>query len=250
MQNLPRIFIDAPLEVGKSFPLTHDQLHYLQKIMRVSAKPKQSIEHKAYGIDEAEFLIFNKGQEFGAKLVTEKSMPYALCLMLSERVDPSNNLIFAFAPIKQSRMEEMLNAATQMGVAKLQPVITDRTVERFSKWERIRKIIIEASEQSGRNSVPELLPPQKFFEFLRGLGIGDRGLVFADERFVHDATRQSPVPNPQPPQKPQAVFVGPEGGFSPAEFAALDAAGAVGISLGKTILRAEVAAVVALAKII
>jgi len=174
-------------------------------------------------------------------------------------------------------MEEMLNAATQMGVARLQPVITERTTERFPKWERIRKIIIEASEQSGRNSVPELLPPIKFSEFVGANENSPGNLIFADERFAHevfpscggvDASEVSrrggscnmrelnepPRPAGTPPQEgnrdPTTVLIGPEGGFSPAEFSALDASDAIGISLGKTILRAETAAIAALAKII
>ncbi|MCL2748961.1 MAG: 16S rRNA (uracil(1498)-N(3))-methyltransferase [Alphaproteobacteria bacterium] len=219
MQNLPRIFIDQPLETGKQIPISKDQLHYLAKVMRMD-----------------KCLVFNNGKEFQAELVSGSRLSI---LGLTEHKEPSNNLTFAFAPIKQSRMEEMLNAATQMGVARLQPVITERTIERFPKWERIKKIIIEASEQSGRNSVPELLPPIKFSDLEKS------GLVFADERFVHNSGYKSPTIN-----KPSTVFVGPEGGFSDKEFAELDKSSAVGISLGKTILRAEVATIAILAKII
>ncbi len=235
MQNLPRIFINEKLEIGKQIPLSHDHAHYLTRVMRVSP-----------GADDIEFLIFNDGVEFGAKIVQDKSITYALCLVPSDHTDPSNKIVFCFAPIKQSRMEEMLNAATQMGVAVLQPVITERTTERFPKWQRIEKIIIEASEQSGRNSIPKLLPPKKFNEFLKDAGrrMNDETLIFADERFAHTDKTISSIT-----LHPSSIFIGPEGGFSVDEFTALDEAGAVGISLGKTILRAETAAVAALAKI-
>jgi 16S rRNA (uracil1498-N3)-methyltransferase len=215
MRNIPRIFIDEKLEVGKTIPLPKDQLHYLTKVMRTD-----------------ECLVFNDGKEYFAEIVHCS----LFIVHLTEHKDPSNNLIFAFSPIKQSRMEEMLNMATQMGVAKLQPVITDHATEKFPKWERIRKIIIEASEQSNRNSIPELLPPIKFDEFVGANYICP--IIFADERFAHN-DKKSEIRNP----KSEIVFVGPEGGFSEREFAALDKSGACGIGLGKTILRSETAAV-------
>jgi 16S rRNA (uracil1498-N3)-methyltransferase len=218
MQNLPRIFINDKLEIGKQIPLSSEQSHYLTKVMRID-----------------KCLVFNDDIEFEASVIGN-----ALGIIhKTEHTDPSNKIVFCFAPIKQSRMEEMLNAATQMGVAVLQPVITDRTTERFPKWQRIEKIIIEASEQSGRNNVPKLLPPIKFSELDRN------NLIFADERFAHE--------NKVDMGKSKnyiSILIGPEGGFSPAEFSALDKDGSIGISLGKTILRAETATVAALSKII
>lgn len=218
MQNLPRIFINNELEIGKKIPLSTTQSHYLTKVMRSD-----------------KCLIFNDGIEFEASVING-----ALDITRkTEHTDPSNKLVFYFSPIKQSKMEEMLNAATQMGVAVLQPVITDRTTERFPKWGRIEKIIIEASEQSGRNSIPKLLPPIKFSQ------LNKKDLVFADERFAHENKADT-----DKFKNCNSVLLGPEGGFSSSEFAALDTAGAAKISLGKTILRAETAAVAALAKII
>jgi 16S rRNA (uracil1498-N3)-methyltransferase len=227
MQNLPRIFINDKLELGKQIPLSKEQIHYLTKVMRTN-----------------ECLVFNNGKEFKAELAFSSQLSV---ISLTEHKDPSNNLTFVFAPIKQSRMEEMLNAATQMGVAKLQPVITDRTVERFPKWERIKKIITEASEQSGRNSVPELLPAQKFSEFLKGRNQKEecRSLIFADERFAHSDKNPSTFR-----LLPSDLLIGPEGGFSDKEFAELDKSGVIGISLGKTILRSETAAIVAISKLL
>ena len=128
--------------------------------------------------------------------------------------------------------------ATQMGVAVLQPVITERTVANHINWVRQQKIIIEAAEQSGRNSVPELKEPVKFMD------IDFDGLIVADERFAHGKEYE----------KFSGVFdkvlIGPEGGFSPKEFEKMDKAGVTGLALGKTILRAEVAAVVAISKVI
>jgi len=134
--------------------------------------------------------------------------------------------------------------ATQMGVARLQPVIMDRVNEHHTNWPRLKKIIIEAAEQSGRNSVPRLCVPFTFNGFLQEAEPGK--LFFADERFAHDAS--APL-IPRTVQEDAIILIGPEGGFSDKEFDALDKSGATGMGLGKTILRAETAAVVAIAKL-
>ncbi len=223
MKNTPRIFIDEKLEVGKQIGLHREQLHYLTKVMRTD-----------------ECIVFNGSLEFNAKIVNG----LLLILNSTNRPDPSNTITLAFAPIKKT--DDLINMATQMGVAKFQPVITERTVARHINWDRMRKIAIEAAEQSGRNSVPIIEPPVQFWEFLQGRGqkAECRSLIFADERMVN--SKENPL---SLILHPSSILVGPEGGFSDAEFSALDSAGAVGISLGKTILRAEVAAVVAIARI-
>ena len=136
------------------------------------------------------------------------------------------------------KIDDLLNMATQMGVGVLQPVITARTVVHHSNWERMHKIIIEASEQSNRNSIPKLLPPIKFDD------LDLSGVVVADERAAHGRCIENGK------KYENRILIGPEGGFSESEFEKMDAAGVCGMSLGKTVLRAEVAAVVAIAKVL
>ncbi len=221
MQNLPRIFVDEELAFGKEIPLSREQSHYLTKVMRAT-----------------KCLVFNKGTEFEANIVNSSlSIAHS-----TNRPDPAGNITLAFSPVK--RMEDMLNMATQMGAAKLLPVITQRTVARHTNWERMKRIIIEAAEQSGRNSIPELMPEIKFQEFVKNT----KNIIFADERFTRteaDTICQKEGLMSSAP----VVFVGPEGGFSETEFELLDMTGATPLSLGKTILRAETAAVAALAKL-
>ncbi|MBN1325248.1 MAG: 16S rRNA (uracil(1498)-N(3))-methyltransferase [Alphaproteobacteria bacterium] len=217
MKNIPRIFVNEKIESGKKILIEKDISHYLKNVMRTE-----------------NCLVFNDGNEFSAKLSDDSK--FLVPELKTEHRDPSNDIIFYFAPIKKT--DEMLNMVTQMGVAKLQPVITDRTVAHHINWKRVEKIITEASEQSNRNSVPKLLSPIKFSD------LDKESLVFADERSVFGKNCISDYNNIS------AILIGPEGGFSDSEFNALDNAGAVGISLGKTILRAETAAVTALAKII
>lgn len=217
MKNIPRIFVNEKIEPGKKISVEKDVLHYLRKVMRTD-----------------KCLVFNNGEEFCATLTEDNK--YLIADKKTEHYDPSNEITFYFAPIKKT--DEMLNMVTQMGVKRLQPVITDRTVAHHINWDRIKKIIIEASEQSNRNSVPELLSPIKFSE------LDKKDLSFADERAAYDVEIKNS------PNGAKNILIGPEGGFSESEFIALDSSGAVGISLGKTILRAETAAVAALAKII
>lgn len=215
MKNIPRIFVGDNVDAGMCIDVDKDVSHYLTRVMR-----------------RDDCLCFGGGREFVAKLT-----PDGRALVVGEQTghnDPSNNIRLMFAPIK--RTDDLINMATQMGVAELQPVITARTVAVHINWGRMRKIAIEAAEQSNRNSVPTILPPIK----LTDLDLSD--VVFADERAAYGAEKPSNI-------KVNKILVGPEGGFSDSEFAALDAAGATGISLGKTILRAEVAAIVAISRI-
>lgn len=217
MQNKPRIFINQKIESGARVVADKNIAHYLRHVMRTS-----------------DCLVFNEGNEYDATLSDDGK--YIDVKETTEHKDPCNDLVFYFAPIKKT--DEMLNMVTQMGVAELRPVITARTVAHHINWERMQKIIIEASEQSGRNSVPKLLSPIKFED----LDFND--LVVADERAGHGKEISNKI------ESVKKVFVGPEGGFSPQEFDMMDQAGVRGLSLGKTILRAEVAAVVAIAKVL
>lgn len=217
MKNIPRIFIGNNIVCGNIIPVDKSVSHYLSHVMRRN-----------------DCLVFGDGNEYTAVL-----NPDSKTMTVGEKTshnDPSNNITLYFAPIK--RLDDMLNMATQMGVKKFVPVITERTVANHINWDRMKKIVIEASEQSNRNSVPEIASPIKFDD----LPFGD--LVFADERAAYGAK----LPNEY--NGSESVLVGPEGGFSDSEFEMLDARGAHGISLGKTILRAELAAQIAISRML
>lgn len=216
MKNIPRIFVANNIKTGDVIPASRDVAHYLGRVMRTN-----------------EFIAFGGGNEFVAQLADDgKSLHIGAS---TNRPDPSNDLTLYFAPIK--RTDDLINMATQMGVAKLVPVITDRTVAHNINWDRMRKIAIEAAEQSNRNSIPEISAPIRFSD------LDLSTVAFADERAAHGKTVASDV------HGVRAILVGPEGGFSDAEFVALDTAGARGVSLGETILRAELAAAIALTRV-
>jgi len=217
MKNIPRIFIDKELNTGDIISLDKETSHYLAHVMRT---------HNC--------LCFNSGTEFSGLL-----NPDGKSLTIGEKTahtDPSNDITLAFAPIK--RMDDLINMATQMGVKTLQPVLTERTVAHHINWERMRKIAIEASEQSNRNSVPKIAEPVIF------KNLDFKNMAFADERAAYGKQFDNISL-----KNIKTVLIGPEGGFSDTEFEILDSNGAIGISLGKTILRAEVAAIVAIGKI-
>lgn len=217
MKNIPRIFIAQNLQAGVKIPVEKDISHYLKHVMRRS-----------------DCLCFNNGYEFSATISDDgKSL---LVGDKTNHLDPANEITLYFSPIK--RLDDLLNMATQMGVKTLQPVITERTTAQHINWDRMKKIVIEAAEQSNRNSVPSLLPTKKFSE------INLSEIVFADERAAYGKETTNV------PEDVKNILVGPEGGFSDAEFTALDKAGAIGISLGKTILRAELAAAIAISKVL
>lgn len=216
MKNIPRLYLDTPINPGDIIPLPADQVHYLTRVMRTDT-----------------CRVFHDGAEYNARLGDGN------LLTISDstgRPDPANNITLYFAPIK--RVDDLLNMATQMGVRAFVPVITQRTVANHINWHRMRKIVIESAEQSGRNSVPTIGAPIKFSD------LDLAGLAYGDERAA-DGMILAPAH-----QHPTRALIGPEGGFSPDEFDALGAGGAVPYALGKTILRAEVAAVVMVAKLL
>jgi 16S rRNA (uracil1498-N3)-methyltransferase len=218
MKNVPRLFIDEPLEAGKTFPLPAAQHHYLTHVMRTN-----------------KFLAFNSGVEYGSEITGNLAFRTASPTL---HKDPGGDWTFCFAPIK--RMEDLISGIVQMGAGVLQPVITERTTARHINWERMRKIIIESAEQSGRNSLPELRAPIPFAD------LDKSNLIYGDERKCEVWSMKREVGasgNSALKTSHSKLLIGPEGGFSDAEFAAFDAAGAAAVSLGRTILRAEVAAV-------
>lgn len=218
MKNIPRIFVGDDVQTGMMIPADKSVAHYLTRVMRTH-----------------DFLAFGGGNEFQATISADGKN-----IIIGDKTahpDPSNDITLYFAPIKHT--DDLINMATQMGVANIVPVITERTVAHHINWERMQKIATEAAEQSNRNSVPKISAPVPFAK------LDLKNICFADERFAYNNNKIAQIPS-----NIKSVLVGPEGGFSDSEFTALDAAGATPISLGKTILRAELAAAIAIGKMI
>jgi 16S rRNA (uracil1498-N3)-methyltransferase len=232
MKNVPRVFVDQELSAGARVVLSKDQNHYITHVMRADR-----------------FLVFNNGAEWEAEIAVRGSN--FVVRRKTNRLDPSSDFVFCFAPIKKA--EDLISGVVQMGAGALQPVITEHSVVRNINRDRMKKIIIESAEQSGRNSIPELRPLISFKD------LDKKGLIFGDERKSWilgmkewkgpaNADDISKGPSVSALRRGEAgevlrLLVGPEGGFSEQEFNALDIGGAIGVSLGPLILRAEVAAV-------
>jgi 16S rRNA (uracil1498-N3)-methyltransferase len=151
---------------------------------------------------------------------------------------------YIFAPLKHARLDYMVQKATELGVAHLQPVLTHRTIAARVNLERMQANAIEAAEQCGVLRVPTVGELVKLYALLKSWD-AKRRLIFGDEA----AQVASPLAAlAGMADGPLAVLIGPEGGFDPAERAALlDRPFATPISLGPRVMRADTAAVAALA---
>ena len=227
-RSLQRLFVEAPLEAGDTVCVEGGQAHYLATVMRMGAGDQLLLFNGVSGESLAEVV------EAGRKRVT-----LVVC-QPTRAQEAVPDLALAFAPIKKGRVDWLVEKAVELGVARLQPVITQRTIVDKLNMERMRAHIVEAAEQCGRTSVASFDAPVKLDAFLRGLG-GERTLYFADESggapaaaaFVSGAA---------------TILIGPEGGFTPEEATAIRALPtATAISLGPRILRAETAALAAVA---
>lgn len=227
-----RLFVKSKLEPGAEIALPKDQAHYLGTVLRL--KPGERV------------LLFN-GQdgEWCAELaaIGRKGAE----VRLQHQTRPQENgpdLHYLFAPLKRARLDYMAQKATELGASALRPVITRHTMAERVKTERLRANAIEAAEQCGILRVPEVMEPEKLPELLAGWD-ETRLLIFADESAPH-ASPIEVLKTRRP--GPLAVLIGPEGGFEREERAALLAKSFVlPISLGPRVMRADTAAVAALA---
>jgi 16S rRNA (uracil1498-N3)-methyltransferase len=228
----PRLFIAGALAVGGDCTLNRDQSHYLSHVLRL-------------GTDDP-LLIFN-GQdgEFLAKIADVSKKSVHLAIIRQTRAQPAPGLIdYLFAPLKHARLDYMVQKAVEMGAARLQPVKTSRTQTSRLNLERMRANAIEAAEQCGVLAIPTIADEIRFDRLIEAWD-PERPLVFCDER----AETQNPLEALKQAQSgPLAVLIGPEGGFSDEERALLlRLPRVIRLSLGPRILRADTAAVAALA---
>jgi 16S rRNA (uracil1498-N3)-methyltransferase len=227
-----RLFVEPPLAEGARIPCSPEQASYLRSVLRLN--------------DGDEILIFNgRDGEWRARLSAEGKRGASLEAVSRTRPQAGGpDLHYLFAPLKRARLDYMVQKATEMGVARLVPVITRHTVAERVNGERMRANAIEAAEQCGILRVPEIADPIKLTALLQTWD-ADRTLIFCDES-AQQANPLAALATLKP--GPLAVLVGPEGGFSPDERDMIRAVPqSVAISLGPRIMRADTAAVAALA---
>ncbi len=227
-----RLYVEGPLGEGTRVVPAAEQAHYLLHVMRAKAGDR--------------LCLFNgRDGEWAARLaeVTKRG-----CVLICERQlaaqDAVPDLWLVFAPVKKTPADYVTQKATELGVRLLQPVITRRTIVRRVNEERMRANAIEAAEQSGRLSVPEVREAVDLEKLLAAWPT-ERRLLFCDEAGEAPPVAQALA---AAPGGPWAVLVGPEGGFDPAERDLVRAQPfAVPVSLGTRILRADTAGLAALA---
>lgn len=227
-----RLFVDADLAEGRTVACTPAQTNYLRNVLRLKATATVLVFNGRDGEWRAELLDLGKrtaGLLIGAQVRGQEGGPDLDCL---------------FAPLKRARLDYMVEKATEMGVGCLRPVLTRRTVAERVNLERMRAHTIEAAEQCGILRLPEIAAPEKLERAIAGWDAA-RALVFCDE----DSDERCPFTAlARIAPGPVAVLIGPEGGFDDAERELLSTQPFVTrISLGPRILRADTAAVAALA---
>jgi 16S rRNA (uracil1498-N3)-methyltransferase len=232
-----RLFVEDPLVEGAEIAPNAEAQNYLLNVLRLRS-------------GDAILLFNGRDGEWRATLdmVSKRAAALRVERRLREQTEPGQ-VHYAFAPLKQARLDYMVQKATEMGAARLTPVLTKRTQMRRVSAHRLRANAIEAAEQCGLLTIPETAEPIELDRYLAGLD-PERLLVFCDE--------DAPATEALAPLRcksgelgarpPLAVLIGPEGGFDETERALiLRRANVLRLSLGPRILRADTAAVAALA---
>ncbi len=228
-KSAPRLFVTRQLDHSRAISFDGQQAHYLLNVMRVKT-------------GDAVILCDDITGEWVALVIEADKR--SIILETKERLRPREavpDLWLCPALLKKDRFDLVIEKATELGVARIQPVVTRRCVANKLNAARARTIAIEAAEQCARTALPELNEPIKLDALLRDWS-KDRALFFADE----DGGKLAPSTFSRS-SGPAAILIGPEGGFDETERAAINAHdNATAITLGPRILRGETAAIAAL----
>ncbi len=230
-----RLYVEADLAAGAEVPLDPAQSHYLKNVLRRAPGDAVRLFNGRHGEWQASIAALGKGN--GAAAVETQTRPQA----------PEPDLWLLAAPIKRTAIDFVAAKATELGVAAIQPIFTRRTAVARVNADRMRANMIEAAEQCERLSVPEVRAAAPFAKLFENWPPGRR-LLLCDEtrdgRPIAEALRGERANMPEP----WAVLIGPEGGFAPEELQRIRALpGVVPVSLGSRLLRADTAALAALA---
>jgi 16S rRNA (uracil1498-N3)-methyltransferase len=236
----PRLYVEAPLAAGTTLPLDRDQINYLVNVLRRKNGDPVLVFNGRDG--EWRARVEGAGRKGAALSILEEKRPQTV---------PAD-LHYLFTPLKQARLDYLVQKAVELGVSRLAPVLTQHGQVARVNPDRIRANAIEAAEQCGILNLPEIAAPIPLARLLAEW-VPERLMVFCDEeapvtdpiKVLQEARGSTPL---LPGVMPVSVLVGPEGGFSEDERAALlKLPNLVRLSLGPRILRADTAAVAVLA---
>ena len=225
MSNI-RLFFSAALSTDMTGKLDKSQSHYLNKVMRVK--------------ENEVFSLFNTNGEWEAKVlsISKNIIRFKIIKQLRQK-ENIKELWLAFSPIKSNYQNFVIQKATELGVTKFLPIIFDRTVVRKINKERLKKIAIEASEQSNRINLPTIEESQSLNNFLKTNSID---LIFTDLNSNNNKIDKSKLTD-----KPVCIIIGPEGDFSEVERQEILAfKGVQPIKINENILRSETAVISAI----
>ena len=221
MSNI-RLFFPESLSINLSSKLDKSQSHYLSKVMRVNTGEK--------------FSLFNQNGEWEAKI--DKIIKGIVEFSISKKIRSNANekeIWLAFAPIKLNYLNLMIQKATELGVTKFIPILTERTIVRKINEKRVNKIIIEASEQSNRLKVPQLEEIVKLDDFLKFNQ--KTNIIFGDLNTNNNKLNIKST-------EPLCILIGPEGDFTTQEREKiLKLKNIIPLKINENILRSETAAI-------
>ena len=221
MSNI-RLFFPESLSINLTDKLNKSQSHYLTKVMRINIGKK--------------FSLFNQNGEWEAKItnITKGIVEFTIMKKLRSK-DNEKEIWLAFAPIKFNYLNLMIQKATELGVSKFIPILTERTIVRKINEKRLNKIIIEASEQSNRLKVPkldEIIKLDNFLKFNHKTNIIFGDLNTDNKKIIVKGT------------EPLCILIGPEGDFTLKEREKiLKLKNIIPLKINENILRAETAAI-------
>jgi 16S rRNA (uracil1498-N3)-methyltransferase len=234
--SVSRLFVEAGLVAGAEAPLDEAQVHYLRHVMR---RP-----------DGGPLLLFNgrDGEWRGTLEGRGKKAAVARIVERTREQTAEPDVWLCFAPIKRARIDYVAEKATELGAAVLQPILTHHTVVERVNLERLRANAVEAAEQTERLSVPEVRAPVDLLRLLADWPTGRRLLV-CDETGGGPPIAETLIGLDEVARAaPWAILIGPEGGFDAGELAAIRRMkDVIAVGLGPRILRADTAAIAALA---
>jgi 16S rRNA (uracil1498-N3)-methyltransferase len=228
---LIRLHVTEPLMAGARLALPPEPAHYLVNVMRLAAGGELMLFNGRDG--EWRARVAAAGKRACELEVAERTRPQA--------AGPDVDLVVAL--VKRARLETIIEKAAELGARRVRLAVTERTNADHTRIQRLQAIAVEAAEQTGRLDVPEVAEPQKLERLLADWP-SDRALMFCDEAGEAPPTLEALAGRGG---GPWSILIGPEGGFSPNERAAVRGlAAVVPVSLGPRILRADTAAIAAL----
>ena len=221
-----RLFFSNSITIGMAGMLDKSQSHYLNKVMRVK--------------ENGFFSLFNNKGEWEAKIlkISKGQVEFEIIKQLRQK-ENMKDLWLAFSPIKSNYQNFMIQKATELGVTKFLPIIFERTIVRRINVEKLKKIAIEASEQSNRVNIPLIEQTQNLESFLNSNSVD---LIFTDLNSTNKKIDKYKLTN-----KPTCIIVGPEGDFSELEREKiLTFKGVQAVKINENILRSETAVISAI----